>query len=263
MLFAYRTSIQETIQETPFYLVYGRDARLPVDVALSEPTRRYTDVDDYKNVILHRLNEAFTLVKSNIELAQQKQKQHQDKNAKEPEFSIGERVWIYLPVTKQGLTHKLIHPWNGPHRIIEKTSPVNFKVESCDNKRRQQIVHANRMKAFVDPEDLPPNLRFNEDHSDNERESGDENEENYPSDENNSELENAQRTVLEPEIIEVCDKLWSRNDKGRAEAKYFVKYKNDEKESTWVDSSLVPGNLIEEFERNYKGRGAAYRQRRK
>lgn len=50
--------------------------------------------------------------------------------------------------------------------------------------------------------------------------------------------------------MEVCDKLWSRNKKGRAEAKYFVKYKNDEKESAWVDSSLVPGDLLEEFERN-------------
>lgn len=82
VLFAYMTSWQETIQETPFYLVYGRDARLPIDVALSEPTRLYTVVDDYKSVIIQRLNEAFTLVKNNIELAQQKQKQHQDKNAR-------------------------------------------------------------------------------------------------------------------------------------------------------------------------------------
>lgn len=132
-------------------------------MALSEPTRLYTDVDDYKSVIIQRLNEAFTLVKNNIELAQQKQKQHQDKNAREPDFSIRDRVWIYLPVTKPGLTSKLIHPWNGPHRVIEKTSPVNFKVESCDNKKRQQIIHANRMKIFVDPEDLPPNLQYCED----------------------------------------------------------------------------------------------------
>lgn len=42
-------------------------------------------------------------------------------------------MWIYLLVTKPGLTNKLIHPWNRPHRVIEKTSPVNFKVESWDN----------------------------------------------------------------------------------------------------------------------------------
>ena len=42
VLFAYRTSLQESTQETPFFLVYGRDARLPIDVALTEPTRTYT-----------------------------------------------------------------------------------------------------------------------------------------------------------------------------------------------------------------------------
>lgn len=264
VLFAYRTSLQETIQETPFYLVYGRDARLPIDVALSEPTRLYTDVDDYKSVIIQRLNEAFTLVKNNIELAQQKQKQHQDKNAREPDFSIGDRVWIYLPVTKPGLTSKLIHPWNGPHRVIEKTSPVNFKVESCDNKKRQQIIHANRMKIFVDPEDLPPNLQYCEDQCADEDNSLDENEVCHQEEGNrtNDEIEEDPVNESNDEIVEVCDKLWSRNKKGRAEAKYFVKYKNDEKESAWVDSSLVPGDLLEEFERNYKGRGAAYRQRR-
>lgn len=53
--------------------------------------------------------------------------------------------------------------------------------------------------------------------------------------------------------MEVCDKLWFRNKKGRVEVKYFVKYKNDEKESVWVDFLLVLGDLLEEFERNYKG----------
>lgn len=141
VLFAYRTSLQETIQETPFYLVYGRDARLPIGVALSEPTRLYADVDDHKSTIIQRLNEAFTLVKNNIEPEQKNpQKKHQDKNAREPHFSIGDRVWIYLPVTK----------------LVIK--PL-FKVKSCDTKKKQQIKHANRMKIFVDPEDLPPNLQ--------------------------------------------------------------------------------------------------------
>lgn len=58
--------------------------------------------------------------------------------------------------------------------------------------------------------------------------------------------------------MEVCDKLWFRNKKGRVEVKYFVKYKNDEKESVWVDFLLVLGDLLEEFERNYKGWGVVY-----
>ena len=34
-LFAYRTAVQDSAKETPFYLVYGRDPCLPLDVVLS------------------------------------------------------------------------------------------------------------------------------------------------------------------------------------------------------------------------------------
>lgn len=34
VLFAYRTSVQKSTRETPFYMVFGRDARLPIDAAL-------------------------------------------------------------------------------------------------------------------------------------------------------------------------------------------------------------------------------------
>lgn len=76
---------------------------------------------------------------------------------------LGDRVLIDLPVTKPVLTNKLIHPSNGLYRIIEKTSAVHCKVKSCDTKRRQKTILANRMKVFIDPEDLPPNLQFPED----------------------------------------------------------------------------------------------------
>lgn len=75
----------------------------------------------------------------------------------------------------------------------------------------------------------------------------------------NDEIEQDPVTVSNAEIVEVCDILWSRNKKGRTEAKYFVKYKNDETERGY--SSLVP-DLLEEFLKNHKGRAAAYCQRR-
>jgi len=108
-------------------LIYGRDARLPIDVALTETTVTYADADDYKSEVLRRFQEAFTLIRDNTQLAQQKQKLA---NAKDLEFQIGDKVWIYLPASKPGLSHKLLHPWSDLHRVIAKTSPVNFKTES-------------------------------------------------------------------------------------------------------------------------------------
>ena len=35
VLYAYRTSLQESTTESPFFLLYGRDSRLPMDETLT------------------------------------------------------------------------------------------------------------------------------------------------------------------------------------------------------------------------------------
>ena len=48
ILFAYHCSEQESIQESPFFMVYGRDPVLPTYEALSKPAHHcYHDADDY------------------------------------------------------------------------------------------------------------------------------------------------------------------------------------------------------------------------
>ena len=48
VLFAYRTSMQESTKESPFFLMYGRDPRLPTATALSWPMERsMVDLEEY------------------------------------------------------------------------------------------------------------------------------------------------------------------------------------------------------------------------
>ena len=248
VLFAYRTSIQESTQETPFYLLYGRDARLPVDVALSTPTRHYTSVDDYKTEMLDKLQHAFTLAKENTQLAQQKQKLYSDNKSKEPLFKIGEKVWLYTPTAVKGLSSKLLHPWSGPFRVIAKTSPVNFKLQSCDDRQATQIVHANRMKMFIDPEcDLHPiaSEEFELDESDSEALCNiGESQNNVSDSDNNSAVP-----------CEILDKMWTRNNDNRLEAKYFVKWSGlSPDHNSWVSDDQIDPELLQTFESNFRKR---------
>jgi len=51
VLYAYQTCVQESTQESPFYLLYGRDARLP-EAALAKPCTCYQmDIDDFKTIL--------------------------------------------------------------------------------------------------------------------------------------------------------------------------------------------------------------------
>ena len=74
-----------------------------------------------------------------------------DRNASQPRFEIGQRVWVYTPKTKKGLSKKLLYNWFGPYRIVEQSSPVQYRLRPKNNKKVTFAVHANRMKPFVDP----------------------------------------------------------------------------------------------------------------
>ena len=59
VLFSYRTSIQTSTQESPFYLLYERDPRLPGDAVLSAlEDQRTIDLRDYKTEMSQHFTEA-------------------------------------------------------------------------------------------------------------------------------------------------------------------------------------------------------------
>jgi hypothetical protein len=141
---AYRTSVNETTRHTPFFLVYGRDPVLPMDTLLN-PKFKYQG-DDYVPTALQRLHVAFEAVKENTAEARKRNKQIYDKRAVERKFEPGDAVYLYDGTVKPGNTAKLSSPWKPYYRIIEQTSPVNFRIRS-QLTGKTKIVHVNILKA--------------------------------------------------------------------------------------------------------------------
>ena len=154
-LLAFRTSPSESTGETPFYLLYGREPRLPMDVSLLPPADPASSIIEHRRRIVKQIEQAQTMARENIQRAQQKMKTYYDRTARDPDFQEGMKVWVYTPKRFTGLSKKLLHNFHGPFRIIEKLSPVHFRLRTCNNKQVTTIVHANRMKHFVDPNDRP------------------------------------------------------------------------------------------------------------
>ena len=120
VLFAYRTSIQESTQESPFFLLYGRDPSLPTEKTLTVSTsHQQLYLDDYKTELTTGLAAAWQLAQANVRKAQQKQKKHHDRRAKGPEFRQGDRVFVYMPAAKRGKAYKFAKPFSGSYRIVE------------------------------------------------------------------------------------------------------------------------------------------------
>ena len=104
-----------------------------------------TSVLDYRKRVVEKVELAQNLATENLQRAQQEMKDYYDQKAKEPVFEVGQRVWVYTPRTRKGLSKKLMHNWLGPYRIVEKLSSVHFKLRMI-NKKVVFSCHVNRMK---------------------------------------------------------------------------------------------------------------------
>jgi hypothetical protein len=73
LLFAYRTKPHDSTGESPFYPLYGRDARIPIELALSAKRTPYqVDMDDYRTELVHGLLEAWRIAKKSVAKAQKR-----------------------------------------------------------------------------------------------------------------------------------------------------------------------------------------------
>jgi len=155
VLFAYRVTPSDATQETPFYLIHGRQCRLPMDVDLVTNSKLSPSIEEHRKRIVENIEISQNIARENIQRAQQKMKAQYDKNAKDSRFIVGQQVWVYTPKTKRGLSKKLLHLWHGPYRLVEQLSPVHFFLRSQDNSRVKFAVHVNRMKPYIDPDERP------------------------------------------------------------------------------------------------------------
>lgn len=143
--FAFNTSPQPSTKQTPFLLVYGREARLPIDVSLGVNEDRNETVTE----MLERIQKTRQHAVESIAREQEKQKKRFDKTHREVEYKIGEEVLLYTPYRKVGKSEKLLHRWGGPYKVTKKLNDVNYEIEMRKgNKVWYDTVHVNRMKSF-------------------------------------------------------------------------------------------------------------------
>ena len=123
MLFAYRSTVQESTGESPFRLLYGRDPKLPTEDALSSPVdRTQIDLSYYKTEVSSNLTEAWKLAQERIKKAQTHQKKQHDKFIKNNKFSEGDIVFLFDPSLRSGKAYKFAKPFRGPYKIVHLVS---------------------------------------------------------------------------------------------------------------------------------------------
>ena len=107
------------------------------------------NIPQYIKEVRKTLKNAYDVIRVNLDVAHKKRKDVKDKHCAETNFRIGDRVWLFNPAVKVGQTKKFSSLWRGPYTVIDRVSPVNYRIGTTST----QIVHYNRLKlCHGDPE---------------------------------------------------------------------------------------------------------------
>ena len=141
------------LKKTPFYLVYGREATLPVELDL--PTQKESTDDVSEDEALAARCNAFIDVSiqreeasANIKQSQRRQKKYHDAKIPDSSFNINDKVLLHntRQTTRKG--GKLEPKWSGPYNISAVLPKGAYRLEG-----RKCIVNGNRLKLYKSEED--------------------------------------------------------------------------------------------------------------
>ena len=130
LCYAYNATPHTTTGYSPFYLMFGRDAKLPSDILLPDEDQQVT-VDNQQWITKHqtRLREAYTTVTQNLKDAATVRKKTHDQTSRalaDP-LQVGERV--LLRNRKMKVRNKIQDKWDSKvYKIVERRDNNTYVV---------------------------------------------------------------------------------------------------------------------------------------
>ena len=145
-LFAYRTTKHSTTKMEPFFLVYGRSARLPMD---SEQLPDSSVTHDRLVELIDHLPQGRMKAKKQVSQSQSKQKERHDENIKQSnQFKIGNKVLYFNVTLDQSHSGKFNPKWRGPF-IVQQVLPHGaYKLQTLDGQSLPTPINGNLLKMY-------------------------------------------------------------------------------------------------------------------
>lgn len=103
--------------------------------------------DRYASNLKEKLCTAYETVRATLKVSQKRQKDYYDNRIAGKHIEVGDKVLLFNPAVKPGMTHKLSCPWGTePYTVVEKISDIDFRIKR--GKQKTKIVHYNRLKKY-------------------------------------------------------------------------------------------------------------------
>ncbi len=156
VLMAARATPHQSTGVPPFTLMTGRNMTLPLHL-LYQPgdlnlVTAYT-THQYLEELHQHLRTTFAFAQQQLQRSAEGRKAYYDQKASHHEFNVGDKVWYYsFARPRQNAPHRLskkfLPRWTGPHAIVDKLSPVAYRIKIRQGRSEPVLrwVHRNQIK---------------------------------------------------------------------------------------------------------------------
>ena len=167
LVFAYNCTRNDTTTFSPFYLLFGRSPRLPVDflfdVQDEDASEKPVSHSEFSESWKQAMSDAYAVVKEQVRKSKDRGKKHYDKKMFGACLDVGDRVLV-RNVSERGGTGKLRSYWEDEiYVVVDKKNPdipvYTVEPESKRRKKKARVLHRN---LLLPCDHLPVDLEENE-----------------------------------------------------------------------------------------------------
>ena len=149
LMLGYRSQIHKSLGFSPFFMMFGRAPRLPVDTEIDAPCSvRSRSAAAYIDELCESLRTVYREAIRVSDARHQLNKRLYERKLNSFNYNVGDRVLLFRGVAGRGEYHKFLRPWK-PAVIIAKRGELNYRVRTDDGK--MLCVHHNRLKPSTVP----------------------------------------------------------------------------------------------------------------
>ena len=147
---AFRSAVHDSTGHEPYQLVFGTRMPLPIERVIN-PHELELDTE-YSDSLKELQDNKLKLISACWQIAQKARdsyrSQYDKKVRKEITFNEGDMVYVHDTMVKPGEVAKFHRKWQGPYKVLQRMSPVTYKVQL--EEKTPKVLHVNRLK-ICDP----------------------------------------------------------------------------------------------------------------
>ena len=151
ILWAYRTTHKVTTNATPFFLAYGAEAVVPVEISHVSPRIKAFEPEENEEgmkLALDLIDEIRDQAHAKIIEYQKKSSFYYNLRVKHRFFRQGDLVLRKAEASGVGPKGKLAPNWEGPYKIKQVKGPGSYLLETLEEVEVPRTWHASNLKVY-------------------------------------------------------------------------------------------------------------------